>query len=289
MPLTDEQLERRRQHIGASDMAMILGVHPQKNAFDLWLDKTDKLEPESTASESAEIGMEFEAAVLTLAERRLGPLVRGEYFEHEGTALAANLDARLKGGDHAPVEAKTSGLAGPVYGKWGDYGSADVPEHILVQVHVQALCMPELPARAHVAAVLGGIGLRLYQIRFNERLAQIIIAEAQRFWDEHVLKDEPPADLAPSLEIVHRIRRQGAVIRDIDPKIVSAWLEKREARLAAAEEEKEAKARTIAALGDAEAANCGELGAVTYYEYHKDGYTVQPFDHRTLYHRKNPL
>ena len=44
MPITDEQRERRKTRLGSTDIAAILGVDHFRTAYDVYLEKTDKLE-----------------------------------------------------------------------------------------------------------------------------------------------------------------------------------------------------------------------------------------------------
>ena len=44
MPITEKQRQRRRDHLGASDMAAVMGVSPYRNAWTIWAEKTGRLE-----------------------------------------------------------------------------------------------------------------------------------------------------------------------------------------------------------------------------------------------------
>ncbi|HRR40229.1 MAG TPA: YqaJ viral recombinase family protein [Syntrophales bacterium] len=79
MPITETQREARRKHLGSSDVAAILGVDPFKNAYDVWLEKTGKVDSSDISSEAAEIGNALETGILNLAERRLGKILRNQY------------------------------------------------------------------------------------------------------------------------------------------------------------------------------------------------------------------
>ena len=126
--LTDEDLERRRKGIGASDVAAILGVSPWRSPWDVWADKTGRLQPWE-GNEATKIGQYLESSVLSYAEAQVGDLERNIRVERPGTPIVATLDARtIKEG--IPVEVKTAGMTGPLHGDWGDAMTDHVPDHI---------------------------------------------------------------------------------------------------------------------------------------------------------------
>ena len=51
--LTPEQLEQRKNSIGASEVSSILGLNPWKSALQLWLEKTGAVEPEDLSENEA--------------------------------------------------------------------------------------------------------------------------------------------------------------------------------------------------------------------------------------------
>ena len=67
MPITEAQRERRKKHLGSTDLPAILGVDPWRNAYDVWLEKTDKLEKGKEKNYQG-AGHLFEEGVLRWAE-----------------------------------------------------------------------------------------------------------------------------------------------------------------------------------------------------------------------------
>jgi len=263
MPLTQEQLAERRKHVGASDVPAILGLSPFRNAYDVWLDKTGQL-PDGAESDAAHAGNRFEAAVLDEAEERLGALVRNvQMAAPDGLPIVATLDAMLRD-SHEPVEAKTSGLFGPLSGEWGEEHTDEIPEAYIVQVQVQMLCANA--NLAHVAAFLGGRGFAFYRVHRNRDLAQIIVERIMDFWTNHVGKGVPPADVAPSYDVIRLARRVPESTAYIDPAIYAECQAAIEARKIAEQNEEMAKAKLLAAMGSAEAGVAGALGGVTFLE-----------------------
>ena len=82
MPITQLQREKRKNRIGSSDMAAILGFTPKRNALDVWLEKTGKLEEkDDRLSEHDPLlaGTYFEDGVLQYAEREFGKITRNQF------------------------------------------------------------------------------------------------------------------------------------------------------------------------------------------------------------------
>lgn len=269
--LTKAELQQRRGHIGGSDVAAILGISPWKSAYDCWAEKTGKLEARSGDSDAADAGTRFEAAVLDKAEETLGPLTRKVYVEAKGLGfpLAVNLDAMLtKGGE--PVEAKTSGLFGPLSSDWGEPGTEEIPEYYIVQCQAELVAAEK--ALCYVPAFLGGKGFVTdppYLINRNADLIQVMLDQLGQFWNKYVKTDTRPDNSSPSIEVAKRIRRVPKSSVLVDPEKVRLWAEARAARLAAKKTEEFAYAAVLGELGTAEGGLGGASGSVTYYEQSK--------------------
>jgi len=277
--ITEQQRQERKKFIGSSDMAAILGIDPWRSAADVFIEKTQDLA--DVENESMSLGNRLESAVLDYAEDELGPLKRNVFIPYlsNGSHLAANLDG-VVASSLAPVEAKTSGIQrGFVPAEaWGD-GEDEVPEHVIIQCHVQLICTGNIVC--YVPALLGGRGFVMYYVPRNEELVEIIHEKAAEFWDKFIATGTPPPDVSPSLEVVKRIRRQPKKIIDIPATLIQAWRDAKEAEKAATETTRAATAQLLAALGDAEQGN-SSLGAITYMEQKRKAYLVKEGVFRVL-------
>lgn len=260
MAITPKQRELRRNHLGSSDMAAILGVDKYRNAYDVWLEKTGKVE-DKKATEAMQAGTFFEDGVLQFAEEKLGKLIRNQYRIAEGFPIGSNIDALVVDSGE-PVEAKTAGLFGPLAEQWGDNGTDAVPDHIIIQTHVHMLCTNR--ELCHIPAFLGGRGFQLFQVNWDNEIMDIIRDKSLDFWENYVEVDCQPPEVVPSLEMAKRMKREPESITDIDTKIVKNWLKAKESLKFAEEIKESSEANLLAALGDAEAGRC-DLGLVTYY------------------------
>jgi putative phage-type endonuclease len=285
MPITSFAKERRKNYLGSSDVSKILGVDPYGNAYDVWLEKTDKIEPEKKKDDGVMFaGTIFEDGLLNYASRELGPLTRNQFRVAKGLdfPLAANVDAILNDSG-LPVEAKTAGLFGPLIETFGDPLTDQVPDRIITQTHVHMLCTER--ELCHVPTFLGGRGFCRFIVNRDQELIDAILEHGHNFWHKNVLGDTPPENLTPNLNLVKRLRKIPELIVDLDPVTVAVWQTMREARLAAEKQEREAQAAVLAALGEAEA---GRVKAdesefmLTYFESTRAAHEVKESTYRTL-------
>lgn len=263
--LTAEQVLARRSVIGSSDAAAILGVDPFRSAWEVWAEKVLDLDPDRLAEQEAvEIGNDFEAPLLAWAGRRLGEQIEcGVRVMHPaGLPLAANLDARVVG-KRVGLEAKTTSLSD----EWGDEGTDQVPERVIVQAHhqmaageLEVVWVPVLLARRD------RLHRALYRVERNERLVMLLEQRLVEFWERHVCTETPPPlQEAPPLEILKRIRRIPGSTASVEAALVAAWESARDRRLAAEKEEERRKAELILSLGPAEAAEFGDPARIVTF------------------------
>ena len=156
----------------------------------------------------------------------------------------------------------------------------------------------------YVPAFIGGTGFRLYIIPRNTDIAKAIAEKAKQFWDL-IEKQIPPADTAPNIAVVKRMRRTPNSIGSVPEELVQAWIDAKEAEKLASQQKDEVQAKLLAALGENESANCGNLGAITYMQQTRKGIDTEALKrdcpqifqeyyrpgkpYRILRTRKNPL
>jgi len=264
MAITETQRENRRKHIGSSDVAPILGLSQWRSAWDVWAEKTGRLEDRpSEQSDAMLAGTLFEDGVLRWAESRLGPILRNQYRRAEGLPIAVHLDGLTVDGD--PVEAKTSGLFWTLPDGWGEDESDQVPDDVLCQCHAHMLATSSLVC--HVPTFLGGRGFAYFRVERNDELAATIAEAAVAFWC-NVQNDTPPPESNPSCETIQRIRRTPGHLLECSPETdmrIRHWTEAREERLSAEKHEALIRTALLGHLGDAEGAHLSDGSVLTYY------------------------
>ena len=253
--MTPEEHEVRRTAIGASEVSSLLGINPHGSEWELWATKLGKLEPWD-GNEATKVGNDYERALLDIAERELGTLTRQYRAKHATLPMAATLDGYTL--DNRPVEAKTTGLVGPVFGRWGEAGSDEIPDYYLVQVHAQLMCTGA--DLAYLYALIAGRGTVRFEIEKSDSVAEMLGNEIANWWDWHIVRGiEPQQSEPPRLEVVKRLRKVPNKVVALPPEIGTVLAEfelckERQKHLTKSKEDCESA--ILMALGDAE---CGVL------------------------------
>lgn len=281
-------LEERRNAIGASDVAAILGLNPWCSAWDVWASKRGIVE-DWEGSEATDLGNKFERVVLDVAEKDLGELRRNVRIKHPSLPVAATLDAQVVSSTE-PVEGKTTGLVGPVYGEWGDKGSDVVPETYLVQAHTQLLCVPSASV-CHVYALIGGRGVVPYAVPRSDSTCEMLGNILSDWWHKHVINGVEPSRELASFEVVKRLRKVPNKII-VMPEGLDDLVDKRailKEEIKEREEQIEQIEKTLLLdLGDAEEGVFMSGRSISYYQQHRKGFTVEPSDFRVMRIKKAP-
>lgn len=269
--ITEAQRLARRSCIGSSDSPALCGVDQYRSLYDLWADKTGKLE-ERPPSEDAERGVALEPYVLSMFERRMNVrLVRDIELCAPGI-FGANLDAAIAtanslsdriGFISAGVEAKTT-----VDDEgWGEE-IEDVPLRVLVQVQHQMMVggytLTYIPV---LIPKFKRFHFEIYQILRHDSLIAQIRERGEWFWEKHVKTDIPPPATLPHLETLKRWRREPKSIIQLDDEAAKLWVNM---ELAKAERKKWDKTveqfqiELLTKLGDAEAGELPDGARLTY-------------------------
>jgi len=281
MPITEGQREQRKQFLGSSDMAAVLNVDRWRTPYDVFLDKTGQLE-DAEPNDAMLAGTWLEDGVLRFAESKLGGLIKNQQHRLPDFYLGANIDA-VVAVSQLPVEAKTAGLFSPLPDAWGNEGTDEVPDYVVVQCHVHMICMPTAPGMCYVAALLGWRGFQMFEIGRNEELCELIRTTAKAFWENHILAKVPPPDSEPHLGVVRRVIREPNKIIPINPELVEQYERACAEKKAAITACEEAQAAILTEMGDAEGAEYGVEGKiVTFMEQSRKGYTVEPKTYRVF-------
>lgn len=286
MPITEEQRQARKNHLGSSDIPAIMGFSRFANAYDIWLEKTDRVDPSKTTKDYQKAGTMFEEAVLKWwqEESQVGELLTNVELRvlDINAPIIVHPDAILAE-DGSPVEVKTEGLYGPIILPWGDEGTDEVPEYTLIQAHCHMMATQK--DLCHIPTFLGGRGYGYFFARRDPDIVKLITEQAVRFWHEHVLADKAPPECVPSLATINRIRRIEGARVELADELVEHWNQAKELAKAAKKDVDEAKAAILAALDGAEMGVCS-LGDVTNFEQHRKETVQSACDFRVLRLRK---
>lgn len=205
--LTPEQYALRRSGLGSSDSPIIMGEAMWRAPFDVYLSKVEGFEQEPT--DGMELGELLEPVILELYRRRTGATLAfpGTLIHPYRHLLLDTPDAvaTLPSGEVRPVEAKAYGWRGP---EWGENSSDGVPPAYVIQSTHHLLVARAIaqagssvwpsnpdtfPTAVDLPVLFGGREFRIYTVRWDPELAEMIAAECERWWAAHVVTKTPPS------------------------------------------------------------------------------------------------
>jgi putative phage-type endonuclease len=273
----DAWLTARRNGLGSSDIAAILGISRYGNALSVWHDKTGGLPLESDDSEPALWGRIDEDGIAREWARRNRSVVRrvGLVANIDRPWQMCTLDRRVlecplaDDRERCAVEVKCRDKM-----KAGLFRKG-VADDVLVQTLWQAdVCGYD---HSHAAVRIGGNDYRQYVIRVadHQQLVADLRAAGAAMWEQVTTRRPPvlPADTEPGplLDLYERLHpdRDGAVeiARDGDAQdALAEYIAAGAAESAAKKRKDRAKAQLLGALGGAETALLGDSVAFEYVE-----------------------
>lgn len=181
----------RSKGIGASEIACVVGLHPTRSAFDLWLSKTGQVEQDDMATNPrVRWGRLLEQAIAQGYGVETGREV--EWFDQtiEGRHPYQVLtpDAFVV---NEPIGIDCKNIAWDQAGKFGEPGTAEVPDSIACQCHWSLSALPERE-QWHVAALFGGHNLKVYIVLRDVEVEAMLVEAGERFWVDNVLGGKAP-------------------------------------------------------------------------------------------------
>lgn len=189
--LTPANDEIRSQNVTASEVGALLDPHPYMTPELIWDRLCSPFALERVTSEAMENGSFMEAAILRLAEHRLGIRARlnKRTYVHRTVRLCATPDALVAGQPPGLVEIKLSGRPE----LW-----RSCPPHVEWQVRAQMACTGRYTA---AVCVLVGVGLRTFLIEREADKEAALLAAVQAFWTDHIVTGIRPTP-RPAPELV---------------------------------------------------------------------------------------
>jgi len=197
---TLDQLEARRQTLGASEIPAVIGISPYKGAFEVWLEKRGLTELRSDTTPWQAWGLKMEpvlaeaytdyllqthgAVVVLHGDGRTSLQIAGRPWACTPDRLVDN---------HATQEQWGVDFKQSRYGEgYGLTGSEDVPAHVYTQCQWSML-VADRP-RWDVAALIGGSDFRVYHLMRNGSHLLDLLSAATVFWKHVTDGTEPPLD-----------------------------------------------------------------------------------------------
>lgn len=182
----DEWLEHRRQSIGGSDAAGIVGLSQWTSPYSIWAEKTGRVPPKED-TEAMRQGRDLEDYVAKRWEEATGGHVRrlpAILINPQFPFAHANID-RLVIGEDAGLECKTTSTL-----DLKKFRGVDFPEQYYVQcVHYLAVTGT---AKWHLAVLVFGRGFFCFTLERDEAEIEALMDAERAFWAT-VESDTPPS------------------------------------------------------------------------------------------------
>lgn len=177
----------RKQGIGGSDVAAVMGYSKYKSAYSLWCEKTGQVEPEDISNKEFVIwGNKNEPNIADRFEEVTGKKVRrcGTLADEEYPFLHANID-RWVVGENAGLEIKTAGLT-----KANAWKDDELPDDYYCQCcYYMAITGAD---RWYIAVLIGGNDFKWKTIERNEDDVKAVRDAAINFWQNNVMGGVAP-------------------------------------------------------------------------------------------------
>jgi putative phage-type endonuclease len=229
--LIDQDFTRERaKYLGGSDLGALLGLSKYRTAVDVWLEKTGK-----HLSYQDSLPLRFGKFAEAFVAQEYANLTGHHLVQHEDAVthpqhnyLQGHIDRFIHQCDEPLFDAQGKCLAQGLLEcktanpfakqEWGDAGSDQVPLPYLIQC-AWYLLLTQVP-HCDVAVLFGNAELRVYQIPRDPELEILLLDHAVRFWEDHVLKDIPPAAKCEA-DYQHVFARGSQRIIEASPEIAN--------------------------------------------------------------------
>lgn len=228
----------RKTGLGGSDIAALLGLHPYKTPFDVYIEKVEGYQ--QPLNEYIEWGNILEPVVAQKYANQTGIKIRRNIPTQRHPSrrwVLATPDALwdvpddwTKGG----AEFKTADAR--MANRWGEPLSEDVPDEYLIQCQWY-MGFFDVP-RWDLAVLIGGNDFRIYELSFSQELYDFMIEESKRFWDEYIIPEIPPSSMgAKNLAsyVKNKFKDHSSLIRSASPREAELMLAYKDATLTAKE------------------------------------------------------
>ena len=254
----EEWLRYRKQGIGGSDVAAILGISKWNSAISLWLNKTNQTEDDTQENEAMEWGTIMEPVIRNHFAKVTGKTVVEVHamLQHpEYPFMLADIDGLTEDEDGNPAILEIKTASEYKRSEWED----GVPTYY--QTQVQHYLTVTGVKKAYVAVLIGGNAFRVYEVDADEEIQQMLIAVEKEFWNKVQNMIRPEMDGSDAAKnLLDNIYHGGIEDEIILPDDAVEWVD---AYFEASVEEDNAKAKKQDAanhikefMGDYDKAKC---------------------------------
>lgn len=199
--LTNEQRERRRNGIGASDSPIIMGYSNYKTPYQLYLEKIGVVTDEDEPTEQQYWGNALEPLIIKrfAEENKVDVSFPDTVYHPEHNFIFANLDGWIAS-ENAVVEAK---CVNSFQRKEWDSALVDgIPLNYLIQIAKQVALTNA--SKGYCAVLIGGMEYMQFVYERDKMLEDIIIKNDIDFWNFVKNRIEPPVSTMSDCRLKYR-------------------------------------------------------------------------------------
>ena len=183
----DKWLEYRKNSIGGSDSATIIGLNKYKSSYSLWAEKKGYFDPTQKDTEAMRQGRDLEEYVAQRFCEATGKKVRKRnymFLHNNYDFISANVDREIVG-ENAGLECKTTS----VYNKT-DFENGEIPEYYYCQcMHYMAVMGYE---KMYLAVLILSKGFYYFEIKRDEAEIKALVDTEIDWWNKYILGNEIP-------------------------------------------------------------------------------------------------
>jgi len=182
-----EWLKFRRQGIGGSDVAAILGFSPWRSPFSVWADKTGRTPIDEQGNEFTHWGTIMEPILAGEFQNVTGKKVFRQnktFYVPEHPFLRANIDRDIAG-EPGFLEIKTA--TEYKSSEWQD-DKVPIPYQFQVQHYMHVLNRPYV----YFAYLVGGHAFGFKRVDRDQASIDQFEPMLIDWWEKHIINDEPP-------------------------------------------------------------------------------------------------
>jgi putative phage-type endonuclease len=291
----EQWLARRREGVGASEVAAILGFDPTRDALSVYAEKIGVLESEENFL--SKWGKRVEDAIAEGYAEETGRVVLNpgefEIAKHPDLPiLGATLDRETYGTDRTPAPAAGKGsleikaVNAFAAAEWKE----EPPLKHQIQLQIQIACKGM--TWGSLCALIGGLKISWQDIARNQPFLDHALREVEIFWrcvqrrEPPIVKEAKDATWDAIKALYPSDNGLGIVLPVEAIDIVKEWREYAAVRLEAGKREDNAKVQLQQLMGEATAGLLVDGSSLTFKASSREGYTVAPTTYRTLRHLK---
>ncbi len=198
--LTEKQIAERKNYIGASEAAGVVGLSRWQTPFEVWARKTGQIPIEIEETLPMWVGTKSEEIVAQLFTKETGKKVRKfskTLYHKKYPFLACHIDRKVEGED-AILQCKTTSAWKRE--EWED----DIPlEYIIQEYHELAVTGQK---KAYIACLIGNIQFVIKEIERDEKTIADLIKKEVEFWENFVIpKIMPSQIMARDSDILYQL------------------------------------------------------------------------------------